>query len=123
MKRNKAYIPHLNLLVIRTQNPEALKEQYEELGFQFQYHQHGKGPFHYAHEEEDFVFEIYPLKQQQEKADDSLRLGFAVKELDNTLEKLRQSNWKILSETKEKEWGKVAIIQDLDGRKIELKEA
>ena len=116
-------MPQLNLLVIRTQNPEALKEQYEKLGFQFQYHQHGKGPFHYAHEEEDFVFEIYPFKQEQEKADDSLRLGFVIKELDQSIEKLRKSNWKILSEVKEREWGKAAIVQDLDGRKVELKEA
>ena len=116
-------MPQLNLLVIRTQNPVALKEQYEELGFQFQYHQHGKGPFHYAHEEEDFVFEIYPLNKHQEKADNSLRMGFGIKELDQSLDKLRESDWKILSEAKESEWGKVAIVQDLDGRKIELKEA
>ena len=116
-------MPKLNLLVIRTQNPEALKEQYEELGFQFQHHKHGKGPFHYAHEEKDFVFEIYPLKKSQETADNSLRMGFAIEELENSLEKLRQTNWKIISEVQDSEWGKFAIIQDLDGRKVELKEA
>ncbi|MEM8891794.1 MAG: VOC family protein [Bacteroidota bacterium] len=116
-------MPHLNLLVIRTQNPEALKEQYEELGFQFQYHKHATGPFHYAHEEKNFVFEIYPLKKSQEIADDSLRLGFSIERLEDSLEKLRQTNWKIISEVQDSEWGKFAIIQDLDGRKVELKEA
>lgn len=115
-------MPELNLLVIRTQNPEALKQQYEQLGFQFQSHKHGKGPFHYAHEEKDFVFEIYPLKKSQEIADNSLRLGFSVEELENSLEKLRQTNWIIISEVQDSEWGKFAIIQDLDGRKVELKE-
>ncbi|MEL6256352.1 MAG: VOC family protein [Bacteroidota bacterium] len=116
-------MPQLNLLVIRTQHPEALKTQYEQLGFQFQYHKHDKGPFHYAHEEEDFVFEIYPLKKGQETADSSLRMGFTIEELENTLTKLRQTKWRIISEARNSEWGKFAIIQDLDGRKVELKES
>jgi len=115
-------MPQLNLLVIRTQNPEALKQQYEELGFQFHHHKHGKGPFHYAHEEKNFVLEIYPLKKSQEIADDSLRLGFSIEKLENTVETLRQTNWRIISEVQDSEWEKFAIIQDLDGRKVELKE-
>ena len=63
----------LNLLVIRTLNPEILKDQYEKLGFEFTFYQHGKGPFHYASEENGFVFEIYPLTKSMEKADNSIR--------------------------------------------------
>ncbi|TCP21520.1 hypothetical protein EV195_1186 [Tenacibaculum skagerrakense] len=32
----------INLIVIRTSNPEILKIQYEKLGFEFDYHKHGK---------------------------------------------------------------------------------
>ncbi len=111
----------LNLLVIRTLNPEILKEQYKKLGLEFDYHRHGSGPFHYASEQDGFVFEIYPLTKSMEKADNSLRLGFDIQELKTKINDLENSNWKILSEPKETEWGLTALIQDLDGRKIELK--
>lgn len=113
----------LNLLVIRTSNPKLLKDQYEKLGFKFEYHQHGNGPFHYAAEQNGFVFEIYPLTKSMEKADNSLRLGFDVDDLKSKMINLENSNWKIISEPKETEWSFVALLQDLDGRKVELKNA
>lgn len=111
----------LNLLVIRTHDIELLKQQYELLGFDFVYHQHGNGPFHYASEQEGFVFEIYPLSSSVEKADDLIRLGFEVEALSSTIDQLKDSTWEIVSEVRETEWGQVAIVQDLDGRKVELK--
>ena len=111
----------INLLVIRTENPTVLKSQYELIGFDFEYHQHGNGPFHFESEQEDFVFEIYPLTKSMEKADHSLRLGFDIKNLKTKIEELENSTWKILSKITQTEWGLIAIIQDLDGRKIELK--
>ena len=111
----------INLLVIRTENPEKLKTQYEKIGFEFDYHKHGNGPFHYASEKDDFVFEIYPLIKSMNKTDNSIRLGFKIENLELTIEKIRKTDWNILSEIKLYEWGKTAIIQDIDGRKIELK--
>ncbi|WP_298517949.1 VOC family protein [uncultured Kordia sp.] len=111
----------LNLLVIRTPNPAVLKDQYEKLGFQFEYHQHGNGPFHYASEQNGFVFEIYPLTKSQQKADNSTRLGFDVANLEAKIKMLESSTWKILSKPKETAWGLTALVQDLDGRKVELK--
>lgn len=112
----------LNLLVIRTENSELLKTQYEYLGFNFDYHQHGNGPFHYSASINDFVFEIYPLTKSMDKADNSLRLGFNIKNLELKLDELKKTNWIIVSGTKETEWENCAIIQDLDGRKVELKQ-
>jgi len=111
----------INLLVIRTDNLEELKSQYELLGFKFEYHQHGKGPFHFASEYDGFVFEIYPLTKSMEKADSSIRLGFDIENLEARMDDLKKSNWKITSELSETEWGLTAIVQDLDGRKVELK--
>lgn len=112
----------LNLLVIRTKDIEVLKSQYELLGIVFEYHKHGKGPYHYAAELKDCVFEIYPLTKSMTKADGSLRLGFDVENVNATILQLQKSNWEILSEPKETEWGLTAIVQDLDGRKVELKQ-
>ena len=111
----------INLLVIRTQNPNHLKTQYEEIGFEFDYHQHGNGPFHYASENNGFVFEIYPLTKSMREADNSLRLGFEVENLETAIDNIKNTNWKILNGINITEWGKTAIIQDSDGRKIELK--
>ncbi len=91
------------------------------MGHKFDYHQHGNGPFHYASEQDGFVFEIYPLTKSMEKMDNSLRLGFEVENLRSTINEIANSDWKIVRGVKETEWGLIAIIQDLDGRKIELK--
>lgn len=112
----------LNLLVIRTKNPRLLAEFYEKIGLQFEYHQHGNGPFHYATALGKTVFEIYPFTKSQQEADKTLRLGFTVKNLDELIAKLKQENINILTEPAHSEWGYFAVIADPDGRKIELTE-
>ncbi len=111
----------LNLLVINTKNPELLKSQYELLGLDFKHHKHGNGPYHYASEQDRFTFEIYPLTKSMTKADDSIRLGFSVKNVFETINNIKNSSWIIQSNPANTEWGLTAIIQDLDGRKVELK--
>lgn len=110
----------INLLVIRTKSIEVLKTQYEQLGLEFQYHQHGSGPFHYSADFNEFVLEIYPFTKHQTQADSALRLGFQVNNLDSLIADLSKTNWKVLSQPALHEWGRTAVIQDLDGRKIEL---
>jgi lactoylglutathione lyase len=61
------------------------------------------------------------LTKSMEKADNSLRIGFEIQDLKAKMEELKNSNWTIVSDVKETEWGVTAVIQDLDGRKIELK--
>lgn len=112
----------LNLLVLKTEHLEALKEQYELLGLSFLYHQHGKGPFHYASEQEGFVLELYPLPEG-EQASSALRLGFAVNNLEELLEQLKTSTWKLIAGKKQTPWGNRAVVQDLEGRKVELVES
>ena len=112
---------HINLIVIRTDNPKELSGFYEQIGMKFEYHQHGKGTWHYSTEIEKTVFEIYPLMKNQVNPDISLRLGFTIKNLDEIIENLKKQNVKIVREPKDSEWGYFAIIKDLDGRKIELK--
>jgi len=112
----------INLIVIRTKDIDQLVNFYQKLGIQFDYHRHGKGPFHYAAELDGTVFEIYPLLKNQAQPDHSLRLGFDVEQLDELITTLEKDNVKILSAPTSFEFGYFAVIKDLDGRKIELKE-
>jgi len=112
----------VNLIVVRTKNIKELAEFYERFGIKFEYHRHGNGPFHYSTELEKTVFEIYPLLKSQEKADKSLRLGFDVKELDKLILELDKKGIEVTKRPTKSEWGYFAVIKDLDGRKIELKE-
>ena len=112
----------LNLLVLRSEHPELLKKQYELLGLHFEYHKHGNSPYHYATEVNGLVLEIYPLLKSMTQADKSLRLGFTTPTLEEQLVSLKESDWIIVSAPKATPWGLTAIIQDLDGRKIELTE-
>ncbi|MGD1845869.1 MAG: VOC family protein [Salibacteraceae bacterium] len=112
----------VNLIVIRTDQPKALSEFYQALGMDFECHQHGNGPLHYSTEINGTVFEIYPLMKHQEEPDRSLRLGFALDHLDEKIEQLRSHGVEVVMGPKHSEWGYMAIIKDLDGRKIELKE-
>jgi lactoylglutathione lyase len=110
----------LNLLVIKTHQLDEIKAQYELLGFDFIYHNHGKGPFHYSAELGDLVFEIYPLPKNRLIADDTTRLGFSIQDVKTKITELKNTNWKICSNVSETKWRTRAVIQDLDGRKIEL---
>ena len=55
------------------------------------------------------------------KADHSMRLGFAIDDLETRIKELGKTSWKIVSDLSQTEWGLIAVVQDLDGRKIELK--
>lgn len=81
----------INLIVLKTSRPEELVEFYAQLGINFENHKHGNGPLHYAAEIAGVVFEIYPLPNNMEKADNTLRLGFMVDNLNGLVDKIRES--------------------------------
>ena len=112
----------VNLLVIRSAKPKSLSEFYSILGLQFEYHQHGNGPIHYSADVNGLIFEIYPLLRNQKEADISTRLGFEVEDLNQIIQKIKNAGHEIVAEPKQMEWGFVAIVKDLEGRKIELKQ-
>lgn len=110
----------LNLVVIRALLPEVTMSFYESLGLRFTLHRHGKGPLHYAAENDGFTFEIYPLARGQQFPDTTLRLGFEVHNLDELVEKLRKAGTEITQPPRESEWGYRAVVKDPDGKKVEL---
>lgn len=57
------------VLVVRTHEMERVKTFFEGLGLEFVEEQHGKGPVHYACEQNEHVLEIYPVGSKKEGAE------------------------------------------------------
>lgn len=109
----------LNLIVLKTPHVETTTAFYRALGLEFVAEQHGRGPQHWAAQLTGVVLEIYPLSDNQH-VDSSTRLGFTVPDLNATLITLRSTGVMIIAEPKSTAWGLRAVVQDPDGRSIEL---
>jgi catechol 2,3-dioxygenase-like lactoylglutathione lyase family enzyme len=107
----------LNLLVLRCGNIERSKSFYEIFGMAFVPQQHGSGPAHYASESPDGVFELYPSEGQ---AADQTGLGFVTADLDG-LHMLLRRNQFAPREMRETELGRMFVVRDPDGRRVEVK--
>lgn len=112
----------LNLVVVRTQDLEVLVRFYERLGLDFQQHRHGEGPRHYACELHGAVFEIYPLGKKQTSADTAVRLGFNLPAIDQKVAVVAETGGVVVREPSDSPWGYRAVVEDPDGRRIELVE-
>ncbi len=103
----------LQLLVLKTRDLKALRRFYEALGIRFQQEQHGSGPAHYSAQLGALVLELYPLPTGGSSAPTE-RLGLQVERLEDIL---RAHDGEV------ERRGEVVIVQDPDGRKVELTEA
>ena len=110
----------IRLLVLRTSDTKRLADFYSLFGLTFDYHKHGNSPFHYSATIGQTVLEIYPLTKSQTEADKNLRLGFGIDKFDQTISKLKELNVTFFLEPTQTDFGFMAIISDLDERKIEL---
>lgn len=114
---------HCTLIVIRTNQLHEQAQFYTALGFNFEYHQHGNGPMHYASKDSTPTLEIYPLLKSQTIPDASTRLGFSVENPDIIVQSILSLGGNLVSPGANTPWGYTAVITDLDGRKIELVQA
>lgn len=112
-------LPRFNLIVVRSLDPARTVAFYELLGIPLQQEQHGSGPVHWAIDLDGLVLEVYPAKTEKE-VDQTTRLGFEVEEIAAILSRLRSFGIKVLSELKPSQWGLRAVVQDPDGRSVEL---
>ena len=110
--------PKLSLIVVYARNLEETREFYAALGITFQDEQHGSGPRHYAATLGGAVFEIYPLRDDEQVG--GLRLGFGVESVDRTVQSLRQRQIKIVTEPRDSPWGRRAVVADPNGNRVEL---
>jgi len=111
-------IMQLNLLVLRCENIEKTRVFYEKLNLSFQKEKHGKGVEHYSTYIGKMVLELYPLKE--EVPIENIRLGFS---LDFDIVSHLYSKQIDMVSRYEFDGRQVIIVQDPDGRKIELSEA
>jgi catechol 2,3-dioxygenase-like lactoylglutathione lyase family enzyme len=107
----------LNLLVLRCGNIERSKAFYELFGMAFAKHQHGNGPVHYASDDESGMFELYPLEGASA---DQTGLGFTSGDLEG-LHMLMRRNQFAPREIRDTELGRMFVVRDPDGRRVEVK--
>lgn len=112
----------INLIVLRSADIDRAAQFYQVLGLEFTKHRHGTGPEHYASELEGCVFEVYP-RQKESDASTGTRVGFRVSSVDKAIAALEVAGAKVVSLPKDSVWGRRAVIDDLDGHRVELTEA
>lgn len=117
--RMRKLSPQLNLLVIRCQDIHRSKKFYELLGLEFELHRHGNGPEHYATTNSETVFELYTHRDSQPSTF-AVRFGFRISSLDQHFQLLVDAGGQLVSSPNDSEWGKRAVLKDLDGHTIEL---
>ncbi|HEX2619522.1 MAG TPA: VOC family protein [Phototrophicaceae bacterium] len=113
----------VNLLVLRTADLEASLTFYRTLGLELVEEQHGTGPVHYACVLDGLVLEIYPGKPgaaPDRKQAGATVIGFQIDDLDAMVVMLQSQSVIILTAPQISAWGKRAVVQDPDGRAIEL---
>jgi lactoylglutathione lyase len=111
----------VNLLVLRCKDVELTRRFYEQLGLVFAQEKHGTGPRHYAWESSGFVLELYPAEGQPP---DNVRIGFSIPLLADLAGNLRHnSDVSILKPTYATADRLVMLLQDPDGRKVEVSQS
>lgn len=109
----------LKLIVIRCKDLDRARLFYETIGLSFVRHRHGNGPEHLSAEMGSLVFEIYPCVSD-ENATTAVRLGFQVASVNEMVLKLQTIGATVVSQPKDSEWGRRAIVDDFDGHRVEL---
>ena len=94
-------------------------EFYRAMGLSFTRHAHGTGPEHYTSELSGVVFEIYPATAKIPSTAGT-RIGFRVDSVDEVIGALEALGAKVVSPPADSEWGRRAVVKDLDGHVVEL---
>lgn len=109
----------LTMLVLKSPRLGQVKRFYEALGIDFAEEQHPSGPVHFAGRVGGILLELYPLTDEV-LDENSVRLGFAVRDLEGTMDRLHAAGAPVVSHPKQTVWGRRAVIRDADGRTVEI---
>jgi len=113
----------LNLLVLRSADMKSLARFYSALfGEELKKHRHGQGPEHYGAELEGLIFEVYQRRNEDDDTT-SMRFGYVVESVTETLQRIRDFPIHIVSEPKNSPWGIRMVFDDPEGHRIELIES
>lgn len=108
----------MNLTVLRSPDIHRASKFYSQMGLLFTKHRHGTGPEHYTSCVNGFVFEIYPQGKHPPTA--GTRIGFSVDDVDSIVDILLGVGAELISPAADTEWGRRAVVRDLDGHVVEL---
>ena len=112
--------PIANLLVLRSPDIHRARNFYlSALGLLMVLERHGDGPEHYSSSNDGFVFELYPLGEN-ELPTTGVRIGFNVDSADELVMNVREAGGEVVSDPHDSAWGRRAVIKDLDGHTVEL---
>jgi catechol 2,3-dioxygenase-like lactoylglutathione lyase family enzyme len=111
--------PHLNLVVLRSPDIDRAASFYQEMGLLFTRHSHGSGPEHYTSLVDGLVFEIYPLTDKSQPTTGT-RIGFRIDCVDSVVPILAKVGAEVVTAPHDSEWGRRAVVKDLDGHVVEL---
>lgn len=116
--------PQLNLVVLRAARLDRTRRFYEALGVRFVHEQHGDGPPHLAATlPSGLVLELYPREVIEGRwAVDEVRLGFLVADVDKAVRDVTAAGGQPVSSPKATVWGRRAVVEDPDFRRVELLE-
>lgn len=110
---------HPNLTVIRCADIDAAVAFYRLIGLEFEKHQHGTGPEHYAASDRVWTFELYPASARF-PASNSTRVGFAVDSCDDVANRLHAAGFTLEALPADSPWGRRAVALDPDGHRVEI---
>jgi catechol 2,3-dioxygenase-like lactoylglutathione lyase family enzyme len=115
----------LGLLVIRTADVARTLSFYCALGLDFVEEKHGSGPTHFSCYLGGMILEIYPGQPgsapERMQAGATL-LGFRVASIDHVVSALARWSTPVLSGPTRDIWGRRVVVEDPDGRAVELRE-
>jgi predicted enzyme related to lactoylglutathione lyase len=111
--------PHLNLVVLRSSDIDRAASFYRMMGLLFIRHAHGSGPEHYSSTVNGLVFELYPMTAKSTPTTGT-RIGFRVDSVDGVVELLSKIGAEVVTPPADSEWGRRAVVKDLDGHIVEL---
>lgn len=109
----------LALVVLRFTDIDWAATFYQHLGISFVRHAHGAGPEHYSAVLGDVVLELYPRSPKSQPTA-GIRLGFQVTDVDNVVRLMELNGARVTTPPTDSEWGRRAVIVDLEGHSLEL---
>lgn len=116
--------PRPSALVLHTGRLEACASFYGALGFELNFEQHGRGPRHYALRFEGLHFALRECAQPGDAPEPgtpgSTAFGLQVADVDLAVERTLAAGGTLVSEARDRSFGRQARIGDPDGRAIEL---
>lgn len=109
----------LAAVVLTCRDLPASVRFYRALGLDVRETKHG-GPAHFTCGIAGVHFALYPHDGVERGPQSASQLGFMISNLEGALEALKTAGGKILQGAAPKPWGVTALLEDPDGRRVEL---